>query len=521
MKAVMIEDIKDIAEEEDSEDSGLDLDEEELEEEVSVEPSEEPRPSDYEHAPSALADPVKAYLREMGAVFLLSREEEVGLAKRIEEGKLAITREFLGSNIIIEELKSLEARLSERRGGEEVLGFDDDEGFLTEDEQDLREVLGEINEAVKLFSRSSNARYAAKDEAKLVKILLDIEKRANICERTIERLKKRVSEIRRQRKKKAAVEKALGMTEREILKAAADLAKGKDAADAALSLAFDAGLKEIESLNAEIASLEERSGLDYHGLNAMARSLSVWIGQVEAAKEKLIKANLRLVVSIARRYTNRGLQFLDLVQEGNICLMRAVEKFEYRRGYKFSTYATWWIRQAISRSIADQARTIRIPVHMIETINKLVRISHYLVQDTGKEPTPEELAEKMSLPIDKIRKIMKIAKEPISLETPVGEDGDSMLGDFIEDKEAAVPHDEMISNDLTGHMNEVLSTLSPREEKVLRMRFGIGENKDHTLEEVGEYFNVTRERIRQIEAKALRKLRHPKRCKKLKTFSER
>ncbi|MBI2413038.1 MAG: RNA polymerase sigma factor RpoD [Deltaproteobacteria bacterium] len=519
----MIEDIKDMAEEEDSEESELELEEEDLEEDLSPERpalAEEPQASGDEHAPGAVADPVKAYLKEMGAVFLLSKEEEVELARRIEEGKLAVTKEFLRSNIIIEELESLKARLSERRGGEEVLGFDDDEGFLTEDEQDLREVLGEINEAVKLFTRGARTRYAAKDEEKLVKILLDIEKRANIHERTVERLKKRVNEIRRHRKKKAAIEKALGMTESEILKAGEDLARGNEAAPRG-KRDFEAQLLELKSLNADIASLEENTGLDYHGLTAMVKSLSVWIGQVEAAKEKLIKANLRLVVSIARRYTNRGLQFLDLVQEGNIGLMRAVEKFEYRRGYKFSTYATWWIRQAISRSIADQARTIRIPVHMIETINKLVRISHYLVQEEGREPTPEELAERMSLPIDKIRKIMKIAKEPISLETPVGEDGDSMLGDFIEDKEAAIPHDEMVSNDLTGHMNEVLATLSPREEKVLRMRFGIGENKDHTLEEVGAYFNVTRERIRQIEAKALRKLRHPKRCKKLKTFSDR
>ncbi|MBI5452992.1 MAG: RNA polymerase sigma factor RpoD [Deltaproteobacteria bacterium] len=512
----MIEDIKDMAEEEDSEEGELELEDEDLEEELSPEvPSdlpEEPQASGDEHAPGAVADPVKAYLKEMGAVFLLSKEEEVDLAKRIEEGKLAITREFLRSNIIIEELESLKSRLTERRGGGEVLGFDDDEGFLTEDEQDLLEVLGEINEAVKLFTKGTRTRYAAKDEEELVKILLGIEKRANIHERTIERLKKRVNEIRRLRKKKAAIEKSLGMSEAEFLKAA----KRKDEGGP-----FEEQLKDLEALDSEIACLEEKTGLDYHGLTAMVRSLSIWIGQVEAAKEKLIKANLRLVVSIARRYTNRGLQFLDLVQEGNIGLMRAVEKFEYRRGYKFSTYATWWIRQAISRSIADQARTIRIPVHMIETINKLVRISHYLVQEAGREPTPEELAERMNLPIDKIRKIMKIAKEPISLETPVGEDGDSMLGDFIEDKEAAIPHDEMVSNDLTGHMNEVLATLSPREEKVLRMRFGIGESKDHTLEEVGAYFNVTRERIRQIEAKALRKLRHPKRCKKLKTFSDR
>lgn len=454
--------------------------------------------------PSAGADPVRTYLKEMGSVYLLTKDEEIGLAMRIEEGKAAIARELLATRSIIEEIERLRDTLAERFRGEDELESDDEEAFVSEDEEELRAVFDKIEDALKIYAKASKQKDAGKAREKLLELVLEIEKTADIYEKTIENLRAAREEMKRLGGRKAFIE--------ETLRASGSFeALAADPTGPAAEYALT--VKELEDLR-------ERIGLDEEGLSALLARIDDWHLRVDEAKQKLVKANLRLVVSIARRYLNRGLQFLDLIQEGNIGLMRAVEKFEYKRGYKFSTYATWWIRQAISRSIADQARTIRVPVHMIETINKLVRVSHYMTQEKGVEPSPEEIAAVMNLSVDKVRKIMKIAREPISLDTPVGDDGDSLLGDFIEDKEAAVPHDEIINNDLTGHMSEVLATLSPREEKVLRMRFGIGEVKDHTLEEVGAFFNVTRERIRQIEAKALRKLRHPKRCKKLKTFSE-
>jgi len=278
--------------------------------------------------------------------------------------------------------------------------------------------------------------------------------------------------------------------------------------------------KRLKTARKKLEKIEQESGFKAGGLSMEIRAIVEGERKAKEAKSELVEANLRLVVSIAKKYTNRGLQFLDLIQEGNIGLMKAVDKFEYQRGYKFSTYATWWIRQAITRAIADQARTIRIPVHMIETINKLIRTSRQLVQEIGREPSPEEIAEKMNLPLDKVRKVLKIAKEPISLETPIGEEEDSHLGDFIEDKGVVSPLEAVIKANLSEQTARVLASLTPREEKVLRMRFGIGERSDHTLEEVGQNFEVTRERIRQIEAKALRKLRHPSRSKKLKSFVE-
>ncbi len=461
--------------------------------------------------PSAVKDLVRAYLKEMGAVRLLTREEEVSLARTVEQGMRGVAQALLKTGVIVEELLALRERLGkEASHGRDLIDYDEEGVLVGEQGEDLKGLFRKIDTLRKACLRNAFWRKDGKrPPEKYLDMLVELDKRSGIFQSAIERLTAYEEDFKRIRRRRRRLERALDSTVRE----GAGRRKGLE------KRSKDEVRAELRALQEKERDLVQRIGLDYEELGETLTAIYLHEHEIEAARELLIKSNLRLVVSIARRYLNRGLQFMDLIQEGNIGLMRAVEKFEYKRGYKFSTYATWWIRQAISRAIADQARTIRIPVHMIETINKLLRTVHYFVQNKGREPTVEELSEELLLPVEKVRKILKMAKEPISLETPVGDDGDSLLGDFIEDKAAVVPHDEMMLNDLTGRMNEVLSTLTPREEKVLRMRFGIGESRDHTLEEVGAYFDVTRERIRQIEAKALRKLRHPKRCRKLKSFS--
>ncbi|MCJ7705655.1 MAG: RNA polymerase sigma factor RpoD [Desulfobacterales bacterium] len=485
-------------------------------------------------------DPVRMYLREMGSVSLLTREGEVEIAKRIENGKREVLSIVLTCPMAVKEIlhlgNAIKAGKIEIR---EVTNEIDEEETSVQEEQiqkkrilDLIERIRRNEEGIrrtlkkKGVSKKKIRAQAKKKQGEIIEFFKQINLRDAQIHRIVQKMKQLLI---RMEKAENEIKKAEDNTGVSVQEARVLLRKIKARKSKAKIFLRDQGfnkadLQEIDRLakhsQKKISKVETESGLTAQKLKSAVKAIVVGEAKAGEAKGELVKANLRLVVSIAKKYTNRGLQFLDLIQEGNIGLMKAVDKFEYQRGYKFSTYATWWVRQAITRSIADQARTIRIPVHMIETINKLVRTSRVLVREIGREPTPEEIADKMEMPLDKVRKVLKIAKEPISLETPIGEEEDSHLGDFIEDKAIASPMDAVINTNLAEQTRKILSTLTAREEKVLRMRFGIGEKYDRTLEEVGQDFEVTRERIRQIEAKALRKLRHPSRAKKLKSFLE-
>jgi len=466
-------------------------------------------------------DPVRMYLREMGTVPLLTREGEVEIAKRIERGQLRVLKAISRSPIVINEVLAIGEDLKRGvRSIKEVVIFDEEE--ITDEivEARIKATTHRIDEIHKHFKKAEQL------EEKLANV--DKKKRPGEYRRTrwsLGREKVMVSRIIRELRytnsqRKKLIDRVGHISEqmRSLDRQFHNLEKKVDSTRSEeLKKEYR---RQQRNCKADLEKMEQESGLTFIELKRTQREITQGDIDAEYAKRELIEANLRLVVSIAKKYTNRGLQFLDLIQEGNIGLMKAVDKFEYRRGYKFSTYATWWIRQAITRAIADQARTIRIPVHMIETINKLIRTSRQLVQELGREPTSEEIAKRMDIPVAKVRKVLKIAQEPISLETPIGEEEDSHLGDFIEDRGVVSPAEAVINVNLKEQTAHVLRTLTPREEKVIKMRFGLEDGSEHTLEEVGQSFAVTRERIRQIEAKALRKLRHPSRSRKLRAFMD-